>query len=100
MTGMLPAKSPTVHFRQMDDGGVLFCSRTEVYFGLNVVGSRIWEALPDEARSEMADFDNLILSLREAYPGVDPETLVNDVREFLEAMASNELVNYEIPRPP
>ena len=43
---MLPTPLPTVIFQRIDDGAVLFAPATEVYFGLNEVGAKIWQLLP------------------------------------------------------
>ena len=88
----LPVRSPTVLFRPMEDGGVLFCSRTEVYFGVNAVGAMIWERLPRPGESQRHSFDDIVRSLQDSYAGVDRETLEADVREFLQAMIEGELV--------
>ena len=83
----------------MDEGGVLFCSRTEVYFGLNPVGVKIWQNLRSAADSDPGTFEDLIAALQPAYPEVDRETLKADVAEFLSAMAESELVLYEDASP-
>lgn len=76
----------------MDDGAVLFCTRTEMYFGINHVGATIWEALPDPGGSDRRGFDEVLAVLHEAYPDVDAETLRADMAEFLAAMRQSELV--------
>ena len=81
----------------MDDGGVLFCSRTEVYFGLNPVGVRIWQHLRSGADSDPGTLDELLAALQAAYPQVDRDTLKADATQFLSAMAESELVIYEDP---
>jgi hypothetical protein len=78
----------------MDDGGVLFCTRTEVYFGLNAVGVKIWEALSADPRSAGGELEDLVTTLQQAYPEVDRQLLAGDVDEFLRAMAESELVKY------
>jgi Coenzyme PQQ synthesis protein D (PqqD) len=84
----LPRKSPTVVFKEMDQGGVLFCSRTEVYFGVNEVGRAIWNQLSDVGGS----FEGLLDALLTMFPDVSREELAADVREFLNALKENELV--------
>jgi hypothetical protein len=90
----LPVRSPSVLFNRMDDGGVLFCTRTEMYFGINQVGASIWENLPLQTEGETKSFADLLTALQALYPDVDEETLGEDIREFLEAMAQSELVAY------
>ena len=87
----MPYKSPTVIFRPMEDGGVLFCSRTEAYFGLSRVGVKIWEMLPDASSTKAPTFDEVVASLQQIYPGVDAETIAADTREFLDAIGGLEL---------
>jgi len=41
------ALSPTVVFRQMDDGAVLLDLESGVYFGLDEVGARVWALLAE-----------------------------------------------------
>jgi hypothetical protein len=79
----------------MDEGGVLFCSRTEVYFGLNQVGVKIWEQLPQPGDTGSGTFEELVAVLEQSYPDVDRETLIGDASEFLQAMAESELVTYD-----
>lgn len=91
MTQPSLSPSPTVLFKEMDEGAVLFCSRTEVYFGLNPVGVLIWKALLAGDRTEAA----VVESLAAAYPEVDRATLAHDVGEFLQALETDELVRRE-----
>ncbi len=92
MSIIIPAKSPTVLFKEMDEGGVLFCTRTEAYFGVNEVGAAIWARLPDTGTSPGADVGTLVDALQERYPEVAREQLASDVREFLAALEEGELV--------
>lgn len=79
MSRKLPAPHPDVIFRSLADGAVLFSTTEEVYFGLNEVGSRIWELLPP-ARETL---DELCTELHAQYPDVDEATLRADVEELL-----------------
>jgi hypothetical protein len=67
---------------------VLFCTRTEVYFGLNGVGQVIWDALGEPGHS----FSDLERLLAERYPGVGTADLAEDAREFLQALEDAGLV--------
>ena len=78
----------------MDEGGVLFCSRTEVYFGMNPVGAAIWSRLPDPGVEATVGFDGLVDSLAALYPEVDRLSLSADVREFIDTFVESELVTY------
>ena len=79
MSRMLPAPNPDVIFRSLADGAVLFSTTEEVYFGLNEVGSRIWELLPPARQT----LDELVGELQADYPDVDAATLRADVEELL-----------------
>jgi len=78
----------------MDEGAVLFCSRTEVYFGLNPVGLVIWNALADGSRT----LEALVDALEARYPEQDPDVLRVDAREFVEALAESELLVSPTPQ--
>lgn len=72
----------------LDEGAVLFCTRTEVYFGLNGVGQLIWNTLGTPGRS----FSDLGHVLAERYPDVSPDDLAEDARAFLAALGDAGLV--------
>ena len=74
-------------FQALDDGAVLFSPSTELYFGLNHVGARVWELLAPGLR-----LDELCARLRESYPDADAPALNRDVRELLDRLASEGLV--------
>ncbi len=84
----LPIPSPTVLCKELDEGAVLFCSRTEVYFGLNSVGVVIWNALADGART----LDALVEALEARYPDQDGHVLRADAQEFVDALSESELL--------
>lgn len=85
---MLPRPHPDVVFRTVSDGAVLLHVREEVYFGLNDVGSRIWQLLPPVT----ASLDELCVKLGQAYGDVAPEVLRADVVELLSQLEANQLV--------
>ncbi|HEV8396911.1 MAG TPA: PqqD family protein [Vicinamibacterales bacterium] len=80
------AASPSVVFRQMDDGAVLLDLESGVYFGLDEVGTRVWTLLveqktPDAVCQVMLDeFD------------VDPGVLAEDVRRLVGELQQNGLL--------
>jgi hypothetical protein len=84
----LPARSDTVIFKEMDEGAVLFCTRSEVYFGLNPVGVQIWAILGTSA----ATLPEVVDALSANYPEHPRAELETDVREFLAALSEHELV--------
>lgn len=85
---MLPSPESSVIFQKLGDGAVLFAPTTEIYFGLNEVGARVWELLPPASRT----LDDLCRQLGTEYPDVSPETLRTDVLELLEDLAREQLV--------
>ncbi len=84
----LPRRSDSVIFKEMDEGAVLFCTRTEVYFGLNPVGVQIWALLETESGTLLEVVD----ALAATYPDHPRQELETDAREFLDALLENELV--------
>ena len=88
MSQKLPAPNPDVIFRSLADGGVLFSTSEEVYFGLNEVGSRVWELLPPARQT----LDELCAELQAEYPDVEPAVLRADVEELLGEMQGFGLV--------
>lgn len=79
---MLPHPNPTVIFKPVSDGAVLFAPSTEIYYGLNEVGARVWQGLPPASQS----LDELCASLAGVYPDVAEATLREDVQELLDAL--------------
>jgi len=69
------------------DGDVVMLSEREgAYFGLNGVGSKIWELIAEPRRVH-----DICQSLSALYD-VDGETLVREVTGFLEALLARKLV--------
>lgn len=83
----LPAPSPSVIFKELPDGAVLYCSESEVYFGLNEVGVAIWASLPPVLHT----FDELVSEISGRFPGMELETIRSDAREFVEDLVENGL---------
>lgn len=84
----LESPSSTVILKEMADGAVLYCTQTEVYFGLNEVGLAIWQALPPVS----ATLDELVATLSARFPEVSETTIREDVLDFLQALSENGLV--------
>lgn len=84
----LPTPSPSAIFKPLAEGGVLFSTETEVYFGVNLIGARIWELLPPTCR----EFDELCTVLASQYSDVSPLQIQKDVRKFLDDLVENGLV--------
>ena len=85
---MLPRANPRVLFQRLPDGAVLLDTASEVYFGLNPVGARVWELLPPASRT----LDDLCAALADEYPDAPAAVLRDDVAELLSQLAEHGLV--------
>ena len=85
---MLPTPVSSVIFQRIEDGAVLFAPATEVYFGLNEVGARVWQLLPPATGS----LDELCAKLGHEYPDVAAATIRQDVEELLGQLTAEGLV--------
>ena len=72
-------------FRRLQEGGVLYSTETEVYFGVGNVGAHIWEFLPPETRS----FGELVARLSTIYRDVTPTQIRADVERFIAELLEN-----------
>lgn len=84
---LLPAADPSVIFQQLEEGAVLFAPATEIYFGLNEVGARIWQSLPPVRRT----VEELTTDIAAAYPDVAQETIRADITELLDQLVKEGL---------
>jgi hypothetical protein len=80
------APAPEVLFRERSDEGVLLNLKSGRYFGLDAVGTRIWQMLA-EGRSLVSTITQL---LREY--DVSREKLEADVASFIDALEAHGLV--------
>lgn len=85
----LPQPRPTVIYRDLPEGAILFCTRTEVYYSLNPIGARIWQLLPPVCASE----DEIVARLSEEYPDINLGKIASDVRRLLDELVGNGLVD-------
>lgn len=83
----LPKPAESSIFKALPDGGVLFSTTSEVYFGVNAVGARIWQLLPPEC----ATFEELIGRLTAEYRDVSADVIRADARRFLDQLTANGL---------
>jgi hypothetical protein len=67
---------------------VLFSTETEVYFGVGVVGARIWELLPPATST----VEEMVAILSSQYHDVAASQIRADVERFLTELLSNGLV--------
>ena len=84
----LPTPAPDVIFRRLPEGGVIYSTSSEIYFGLNDVGARIWELLPPASRT----FVQMCTALERAYPDATPALIRRDVTRYLDELLANALV--------
>jgi hypothetical protein len=85
---MLPKANPSVVYRSLPDGGVLFSATSESYFGLNVTGACIWENLAPVKGS----IDEVCEEVAKRFPDAEPARIRTDVGKLLSAFAENGLV--------
>jgi hypothetical protein len=78
--------APDVLFRQLSDEAVLVNLKTEVYLGLNAVGTRMWSAL-NGAGSVQAAYDALLAEYE-----VEPATLRHELEEFIDQLIAQQLI--------
>ena len=85
-------KVPTnVMFRELEGEAVILDVDSETYFGLDEVGTRMWQ-LVTATESVQAAYDTLV----EEYD-VEPEVLRGDLAELLEALAGRGLIEIDEP---
>lgn len=82
-------------FKRLPEGGVLFSTETEVYFGVGEVGARIWELLPPAAHT----VDEMVAILSAKYHDVTADQIRADVERFLGELLDNGLVAYDPAHP-
>lgn len=90
---MLPVPNPAVIYKALPDSGVLLSTESEVYFGLNSVGARVWELLPPVHQT----LETLCAELSGQYPEVPAETIRADVVELLGDLEAQGLVLVRSP---
>ena len=72
---------------KIDDEVVLMSMEADAYFGLDPVGSKVWELLSIEP----ATVAELVEKLMEDYD-IDEETCVRDVEAFITQMSERKLI--------
>jgi hypothetical protein len=85
---MLPSPDPSVIFQPVAEGAVLLHARDEIYFGLNVVGTKIWQMLPPACM----ELDDICAELQASFPDVDREQIRTDVTDLLTNLKELNLV--------
>lgn len=88
VSDLLPSAGPHVIYRSLSDGGVLFSTGDEVYFGLNRLGAQIWDLLPPK----LSTMGQLCAALEARHPETDPDVIRADAAELLQELAAGGLV--------
>ena len=78
--------APDVMFRLVGEEGVLLNLNTEMYLGLNLVGTRMWSVL-GSASSIQAAYDELLQEY-----DVEPAQLRADLEEFIDQLLAQKLI--------
>lgn len=78
--------SPDVMFRTVGDEAVLLNLKTELYMGLDPVGTRMWDLLTKSASIEEA-FDALLTEY-----DVEADRLRTDLEKFIDRLIEKELI--------
>jgi len=84
----LPTPAPNVIFRRLPEGGVIYSTSSEIYFGLNDVGARIWELLPPASET----FAEMCAALERVFPDATTDLIRRDVTRYLDELVANALV--------
>lgn len=85
----LPRPRPTVVYKDLPEGAILFCTSTEVYYSLNPIGARIWRLLPPTCTSEA----EVVARLSEEYPEINLGKISADVHRLMADLIENGLVD-------
>lgn len=86
----VPSAEPSVVYRAMPDGGVLFSPKREFYYGLNLPGACIWENLAPVSST----LDELCAAVEARFPDADPDRIRTDVRTLLAKLLEHGLVTW------
>jgi hypothetical protein len=78
--------APDVLFRLVGEEGVLVNLNTELYLGLNPVGTRMWSVL-GSTNSIQAAYDQLLQEYE-----IDPAQLRADLEEFIDQLIGQKLI--------
>lgn len=88
----LPKKvtiSDNVLFQEIDNEYVLLNMETELYFGLNEIGAKVWQII-----SQDGETDGLIEKISAEYD-VQEEVLTTDIYQLLNELNEEELISIE-----
>ena len=88
VTGLTVTIPDHVLFQQIEGEAVLLDVQTGGYFGLNGVGTFVWEQL-----SQTRTVRDVVSALREQYE-ISEERAVADTQAFLSALEAQHLINF------
>jgi hypothetical protein len=91
----LPTPVPVAVFKRLPEGGVLFSTETEVYFGVGDVGAMIWELLPPTTLT----LEEMVARLSAKYHDVSASQIRADVERFVAELLANGLVAHNASSP-
>ncbi len=77
-------------FNKLDEEIVMMSVKNGEYYGLDNIGSRIWEII-----EKPVSFSHIISVLKEEYE-VSEECCITDVKEFLTALGQKNLIKINI----
>src|SRR5437867_10647192 len=83
--------APDVLFRLVGNEAVLLNLRTELYLGLDPVGTEMWAVLTNTSSIEAA-YDSLLQEF-----DVEPERLRHDMNDFIEKLLAQGLIELKSP---
>ena len=81
--------SPKVHSQEVGDETILLDLQSESYFGLDEIGTRVWQLI-----QENGDMDCIIETILSEYD-VEAGQLQNDLGDLVEKLAAAGLVSIE-----
>lgn len=85
------ARSPDVLSQELGEETVLLDLNSESYFGLNEVGTRVWELIP-----EVANLEDIYKRLLAEYE-IDETALLNDLRQLIDDCSDAGLITLARP---
>jgi len=89
----LPVPAPSAIFKALSEGGVIFSAATEIYFGVNTIGARIWELLPPVCST----VGEVCAALLTQHPEAGATRIRADVLKFLEELTASGLATLDAP---
>jgi hypothetical protein len=85
----LPQPRPSVIYKDLPEGAILFCPQTEVYYSLNSIGVNIWRLLPPVCTTDA----EIVARLTQLHPDVDISRIETDVRRLLVELVQSGLAD-------